>query len=76
DFTVLVDEVGPSVVNIRTIERVQREPDAGGPDEDMREFFRRFGIPLPPGAFPRSPQRPGPGGPQERQRGVGSGFVY
>ena len=76
DFTVLVDEVGPSVVNIRTVERVQRQPDAGGPDEDMREFFRRFGIPLPPGAVPRGPQRPGPGGPQERQRGVGSGFVY
>ncbi len=76
DFTVLVDEVGPSVVNIRTVERVQpRESDPAAPDEDMREFFRRFGIPLPPGALPRGPQRPDRG-PEQRQRGVGSGFVY
>ena len=76
DFTVLVDEVGPSVVNIRTVERVQPSgPESAAPDEDMREFFRRFGIPLPPGALPRGPQRP-ERGPEQRQRGVGSGFVY
>jgi serine protease Do len=76
DFTVLVDEVSPSVVNIRTVERVARDsgPQAG-PDEEMREFFRRFGIPLPPGVTPRSPRGSQPE-PQERQRGVGSGFVY
>jgi serine protease Do len=77
DFTELVDLVGPSVVNIRTLER--RDPAAGGssPDEQMLEFFRRFGIPVPPGAAPRGPrQGPGQGGPQEeRPRGVGSGFV-
>ncbi|MGQ9724208.1 MAG: DegQ family serine endoprotease [Tepidimonas sp.] len=75
DFTVLVDEVGPSVVNIRTVERVQRDPDATGPDEEMWELFRRFGIPLPPGALPRGPQRP-EREPERRQRGVGSGFVF
>ncbi|MEW6695504.1 MAG: DegQ family serine endoprotease [Pseudomonadota bacterium] len=76
DFTVLVEDVGPSVVNIRTVERVQATPDdEADPDEAMRDFFRRFGIPLPPGAFPRGPQRP-ERGPEQRQRGVGSGFVY
>ena len=45
DFTVLVDQVGPAVVNIRTIERVRR---SGSPEDQMQEFFRRFGIPLPP----------------------------
>nr|WP_246099198.1 DegQ family serine endoprotease [Tepidimonas sediminis] len=79
DFTVLVEEVGPSVVNIRTVERVAvGRAQPGTPDEQMLEFFRRFGIPLPPGAVPRGP---GPRddderGPQRRQRGVGSGFVY
>lgn len=74
DFTELVDMVGPSVVNIRTLER--RDPSAGAtsPDEQMLEFFRRFGIPVPPGAAPRGP-RQGQGQPEERPRGVGSGFV-
>ena len=75
DFTELVERVGPAVVNIRTAERVRA---ASGPsaemDEQMREFFRRFGIPVPEG---RTPRRGGP--PQEdsepQQRGVGSGFV-
>ena len=77
DFTDLVDQVGPAVVNIRTLEKVsQRE---GGPemDEEMQEFFRRFfGQPLP--GAPRSGPRPGrPQQPQEeeRPRGVGSGFI-
>jgi serine protease Do len=40
DFTGLVDAVGPSVVNIRTLEKAK--PKAGGPnsqDEQMLEFF-------------------------------------
>ena len=73
DFTVLVDQVGPAVVNIRTIERVRR---SGSPEDQMQEFFRRFGIPLPPGMAPRGPQGPQEGGPEvERPRGVGSGFI-
>ncbi len=77
DFTGLVDLVGPSVVNIRTLERASSgAPGAGGPDEQMLEFFRRFGIPVPPGMTPRGPQGGGPGGSDEpRPRGVGSGFV-
>ncbi len=76
DFTDLVEQVGPSVVNIRTLEKVSpRESASGGPDEEMQELFRRFfGVPLPQG--PRQ-QRPGRGGPnaEEQPRGVGSGFV-
>ncbi len=76
DFTDLVEQVGPSVVNIRTIER--RSGTAvvpGGMDEDMQEFFRRFfGQPLPgaPHQMPR-PERPQPD--EEHPRGVGSGFI-
>lgn len=75
DFTVLVDQVGPSVVNIRTVERVRQRSGPASPDEQMLEFFRRFGIPVPPGATPRGPQRPDRGPDAERPRGVGSGFV-
>ena len=77
DFTDLVDQVGPAVVNIRTLEKVSQR--GGGPemDEEMQEFFRRFfGQPLP--GAPRSGPRPGrPQQPQEeeRPRGVGSGFI-
>jgi serine protease Do len=72
DFTELVEQVGPAVVNIRTIERSRAGPSAGSPDEQMLEFFRRFGIPLPPNA-PRG-QRPDRGE-EELPRGVGSGFI-
>lgn len=75
DFTELVDAVGPSVVNIRTLEKAK--PKASGsntPDEQMLEFFRRFGIPVPPGVGPRSPRQALPD--EEAQpSGVGSGFV-
>ena len=72
DFTELVDQVGPSVVNIRTVERSRGASGGGAPDEQMLEFFRRFGIPLPPNA-PRQ-QRPDRGE-EEIPRGVGSGFI-
>ncbi len=76
DFTDLVDLVGPSVVNIRTLERSPaRGAQGGAPDEEMLEFFRRFGIPIPPGAVPRGPRQQEPGGGEPRPRGVGSGFV-
>nr|WP_297351873.1 DegQ family serine endoprotease [uncultured Caldimonas sp.] len=77
DFTELVERVGPSVVNIRTTERVRAGQMPGGPqmDEEMQEFFRRFfGVPMPgPRPDPRRPQRPGPE--EEQPRGVGSGFI-
>jgi len=72
DFTPLVEQVGPSVVNIRTIEKVtRRSPSFNGMDEDMLEFFRQFGLPVP--GIPR--QGPQNQQPQERPRGVGSGFI-
>ena len=82
DFTELVEQVGPSVVNIRTLERsAARRPSSAGPtEEELQEFFRRFfGQPFPgaPNA-PRQPPRPNRPQPQEEDaqpRGVGSGFV-
>ena len=75
DFTDLVEQVGPSVVNIRTSEKVKAAV-AGGVDEQMLEFFRRFGIPVPPGV-PRSPrpERSQPQPDEDQPRGVGSGFI-
>ncbi len=76
DFTELVEKVGPAVVNVRTTERARtaRVPGGGPIDEDMLEFFRRFGIPLPNRPTPRgAPQQPGEGDPV--QRGVASGFI-
>lgn len=46
DFTDLVEQVGPSVVNIRTLEKVTPSDGSGGVDEQMLEFFRRFGLPI------------------------------
>ncbi len=79
DFTDLVDQVGPAVVNIRTVERVRAGAAArnGQMDEEMQEFFRRFfGIPLPNVPRPQGP-RPSPQEQPEREvpRGVGSGFI-
>ena len=75
DFTDLVDQVGPAVVNIRTLEKAKApSASSSGTEEQMLEFFRRFGIPVPPN-LPRSP-RPDRGQPEESQpRGVGSGFI-
>ncbi|MBG9387883.1 DegQ family serine endoprotease [Caenimonas aquaedulcis] len=81
DFTDLVEQVGPAVVNIRTLERARQAGGAGAPngmDEEMQEFFRRFfGQPAPgtPRQTPR-PNRPQPDEDQPAQpRGVGSGFI-
>ena len=73
DFTDLVDAVGPSVVNIRTMERT-RVGGGAAPDEQMLEFFRRFGIPVPPGAQ-RTPRQERGAQEEERPSGVGSGFI-
>jgi serine protease Do len=77
DFADLVEQVGPAVVGIRTVEKVSARSGGGGEmDEEMQEFFRRFfGQPLPgnPRPGPR-PNRPQPQE-EERPRGVGSGFI-
>jgi serine protease Do len=85
DFTDLVEQVGPSVVNIRTLEKqAPQSPVAGAPsdnqDEEMQELFRRFfGVPVP--GAPGQPNAPGqrrpnrPQQPDDQPRGVGSGFI-
>jgi serine protease Do len=76
DFTDLVEQVGPSVVNIRTIQKVSGRQQQSGPgDEEMMEFFRRFGLPMP--NMPRQAPRSNRGAPEEEvPRGVGSGFIF
>ena len=76
DFTDLVEQVGPSVVNIRTLEKVAERNGAVDPaEEQMLEFFKRFGLPAP--NIPRQTPRPNRNQPQEepQSRGVGSGFI-
>jgi serine protease Do len=85
DFTDLVDQVGPAVVNNRTMERARSSASAGSggggggssQDEEMQEFFRRFfGVPMPNAPNTPRQQRPNPrGGEEETPRGVGSGFI-
>ena len=76
DFTDLVEQVGPSVVNIRTSERVKAGAGGGGVDEQMLEFFKRFGIPVPPNMQrPPRGERNQPQPDEEQPRGVGSGFI-
>ena len=72
DFTRIVEENGPSVVNVsvsRTtpVAAQGQMPGIPGlsPDDPMQEFFRRFGQPGPQG----------PQGAPEVQRGLGSGFI-
>ena len=74
DFTELVERVGPSVVNIRTTERRGSANSSGETDQNMEEFLRRFGIPMPNRPDPR---RGNPRGNEEEPqlRGVGSGFI-
>jgi serine protease Do len=75
DFSELVERVGPAVVNIRTSEKVKMTEGQAEMNEQMQEFLRRFGIPVPNqrrGA-PRGGGTPDDDGPM--RRGVGSGFV-
>ena len=68
DFTDLVEQVGPSVVNIRTSEKVVTHATQGAPnEEEMLDFFRRFGLPVPnlPKQAPRKNQ---PQQPQQHQQ--------
>ncbi len=74
DFSQLVEEQGPAVVFISVTRSADRAA-AGGQqpdDEDLQEFFRRFGIPVPPQG--RGFGAPAPQGPRQAM-GVGSGFI-
>ena len=68
DFSTLVEQTSPSVVNISVVGKVPQRA-AMNPNDPMFEFFRRFGIPVP-----QNPQRGG-GGEAPAPRGIGSGFV-
>ncbi|WP_045760979.1 DegQ family serine endoprotease [Xanthomonas albilineans] len=79
DFTRLVEQVGPGVVNVEsTISRraAAARSDGGMPDDDqIPEFFRRFfgpeGIPgMPAQPRGRAPDDDAPAG-----RSMGSGFI-
>jgi serine protease Do len=79
DFTNLVDQVGPGVVNVEAQIGGHEDPahaQAQMPgDSDMPEFFKRFfGPDMPmPGMSPRSPGA----APHARERGIsmGTGFI-
>ena len=64
DFTRLVEEQGPAVVNISTAQTVRAHPQIPNLDENdpFFEFFRRF---MPPGQSPR----------EFSSRSLGSGFI-
>jgi serine protease Do len=65
DFTELVERYGDAVVNVDVVGRA--EQSFGSPDdEDLRDFFRRFGVPVPEG---------GAQGSAPLMRGMGSGFI-
>jgi serine protease Do len=74
DFTVLAEKQGPTVVNI-SITQVSRRSAMPFPnmpyDENLQEFFRRFGIPGIPGV-PGSPNQEGQ---EYKTQSLGSGFI-
>ena len=74
DFTELVEEASPAVVNIRVTQFGERarlgqgEMESPHDQEEIPEFFRRFfDVPGRPGA---------PGGGRPDRRGAGSGFIF
>lgn len=90
DFTELVEQVGPSVVNIRTLEKVSnRGANSPETDEDIQELLRKFFGDRMPGApkadpkadpraeksDPKTPRRRVPESREDQPRGVGSGFI-
>jgi serine protease Do len=76
NFAPLVEQSGPAVVNVDVVQNAQpiggpgAQGDQGGGDDDLSDFFRRFGLPDGRGGrgggFQFQPQP---------QRGSGSGFI-
>jgi serine protease Do len=84
DFADLAEAAGPSVVNIRTLEKSKSSAlgggSGGGTEEEMQEFFRRFfgdRVPMPNTPRPGQPRpgQPRPDSEDGTPRGVGSGFI-
>jgi serine protease Do len=62
DFSVLVEQYGPAVVNVSTTQKVSSKEQSGvDPDDPLFDFFRRFQIPIPEG--------------NQIRQGLGSGFI-
>jgi serine protease Do len=71
DFTKLAEEHGAEVVNISVTQVMQTGNVMPFPgleqDEQMQEFFKRFGIPIP--------GQPGQNGQEYKSQSLGSGFI-
>ncbi|MBM7060410.1 DegQ family serine endoprotease [Pseudomonas sp. UL073] len=73
DFTPLVEQAAPAVVNISTRQKVPERvssaqmPDLEGLPPMFREFFERN--------MPQGPRNPGGGGRQREAQSLGSGFI-
>ncbi|WP_354679612.1 trypsin-like peptidase domain-containing protein, partial [Cupriavidus plantarum] len=68
DFSAIVDQYGPAVVNISVTARAQRTSAQGSgldPDDPLAQFFKRFGPQF------QAPQQQQP----QLVRGLGSGFI-
>jgi serine protease Do len=70
DFSDLVAQVGPAVVNVQVVQKApsaQRPDDSEeDPDDPFNDFFRRFGLPRPNMPAPRN---------YLPVHGIGSGFI-
>ena len=76
DFTELAEKQSPVVVNISSIQKNRANPIMQGSpeDEQMQEFFKRFGIPVPPGMPPQN-GRGQQATPEKQVYATGSGFI-
>ena len=72
EFTLLVEQQGPTVVNVSTSQAPRDRRPSGQPptvdeDDPFYDFFRRF-VPRAPGQGPQAPREP-------EGRSLGSGFI-
>jgi serine protease Do len=74
DFTELVEQVGPAVVNIRASQKIKPPPASARLDPNIEEFLRRFGIPVPHPNDKNGPQPPDDDD-EDEEHVVGSGFI-
>lgn len=76
DFTELAEKQSPVVVNISSIQknRANAMGQISPEDEQMQEFFKRFGIPVPPGMPPPNGRGQQPL-PDKQVSATGSGFI-
>jgi serine protease Do len=69
DFATLVEQVGPAVVNVSVVEKAHRVSGRDSDQDDqVEEFFKRFGLPSPRGGG-------GGGADAPLRQGEGSGFI-